>query len=272
MRVIGLCRFSYPAIGGFKRMHGSVAEREAYLYAPERMEMRFRHFECLTLPSVAAQQDGDFTFLVLTGESLPAPHLERLRDLTAGVPQIRIVQSPPMRQRLAAQIAIKQALGADETESLQFRLDDDDAVAVSFTRSLRWFARQTTAMRRNWRNMAVEYNHGYSVRLSAQGILAETVHAPFWACGLAVLFRPGDARTVMNFAHHRLHREMPTLIHPTPRMFLRGKHEDNDSAATYRTGPMQPLAEEERAFFRSQFNVDEERVRAVFAAPPASGG
>ena len=34
MRVIGICRFSYPALGGFKRMHETVEEREAYLYAP----------------------------------------------------------------------------------------------------------------------------------------------------------------------------------------------------------------------------------------------
>lgn len=272
MRVIGICRFSYPAMGGFKRMHDSIPEREAYLYDPARMELRFRHFETLTLPSIAAQKDPDFTFLVLVGDSLPQQHLSRLRDITAGIPQVRIVASEPMKHRLAMQIAIKEELGDDTEESIQFRLDDDDAVAVSFVRSIRWFARHTAPMRKRWKNMAFEYNSGYSVQLSASGIEAEKVQSPFWACGLAVLFRPGDPKTVMNYAHHKLHRQMPMMINPHPDMYLRAKHDDNDSAESYDPGPLRPLDETRRAFFKSQFNVDEAHVKSVFSAPAASRG
>jgi hypothetical protein len=31
MQVIGLCRFSYPASGGFQRIHETNEERRAYL-------------------------------------------------------------------------------------------------------------------------------------------------------------------------------------------------------------------------------------------------
>lgn len=272
MRVIGICRFSYPAQGGFKRMHDSIEAREAYLYDPARMELRFRHFECLTLPSIAAQQHPDFTFLVLVGKSLPKPWRDRLHDLTASVPQIRIVAFEPMKHRLAMQLAIKEELGEDTTPSMQFRLDDDDAVGLGFIRSLHWFERHTRTMRKNWRYMAIEYNRGYSVSLSDQGIVAEEVRTAFWACGLAVLFRPGDPLTVMNFSHHKLHHDMSTLIQPGPYMYLRAKHDDNDSAAKYKTGPMQPLDEAGRAFFKAQFNVDEDQVKAVFSAPPVPVG
>lgn len=268
MRVLGICRFSYPALGGFKRMHDSVAAREAYLYDPARMETRFRHFEALTLPSITAQTDPDFTFLIVTGESLPAAHRQRLEDLTASVPQITIVAKPPMKHRLAMQIAIKEELGRDEVESVQFRLDDDDAVAVDFVANLRWFARQTARMRKRWKTMAVEFNSGYSVRLSAGGIAAEAVQAPFWACGLAVLFRPGNRKTVMNYAHHKLHHVMPTLIHPAQRMFLRATHDDNDSDA--HTGAPTPLTAEERGLFRERFNVDEDHVKRLFSGQAAS--
>ena len=54
MQVIGLCRFSYPAIGGFQVEHAKIAEREAYLYAEDRMEQRFRTFESFTLPCMKA--------------------------------------------------------------------------------------------------------------------------------------------------------------------------------------------------------------------------
>jgi hypothetical protein len=272
MRVIGLCRFSYPALGGFKRMHESVAAREAYLYDPERMELRFRHFEALTLPSIAAQSDGDFTFLIVTGESLPAPWRERLHDVTASVPQIRILPCPPMRHRSAMQAAIKDALGEDETESLQFRLDDDDAVAKGFVHSLRRMARGTARLGRKWRNIAFEFNRGFSVRLSERGIEAREVQTPFWACGLAVLFRPGDRRTVMNFGHHKLHLEMPMLIDPAPQMYLRAHHGDNDSGTGQMPDVLEPLDEATRALFRERFNVDEDRVKALFSGPLLRAG
>lgn len=272
MRVIGICRFSYPALGGFKRMHETVEAREAYLYDPERMALRFRHFEALTLPSIAAQSDGDFTFLIVTGESLPAPWRDRLHDVTAAVPQVRILPCPPMRHRIAMQAAIKEELGADETESLQFRLDDDDAIGRGFVQGLRWFARGTAKMRRKWRHVAFEYNRGYSVRLSARGIEAEEVITPFWACGLAVLFRAGDPRTVMNFAHHKLHHEMPTLINPAPPMYLRAHHDDNDTGDAQTPKRLRPLDDDLRDRFRREFNVDEDRVKALFAAPSARAG
>lgn len=269
MRVIGICRFSYPALGGFKRMHDSVAEREAYLYAPERMELRFRHFESLTLPSIRAQKDPRFTFLILVGESLPKPYAVRLHDITADVPQIKIIAKEPMKHRLAMQIAIKDELGADEEENIQFRLDDDDAVNINFIRSTRWFARHTEPMRKRWKNMAFEYNTGYSVSLSAEGIRAEEIQSPFWACGLAVLFRPGDRKTVMNYAHHKLHTHMPTMINPHPHMYLRAKHDDNDSAAAYKTGTLEPITDAQRTYFKEKFNVDEAHVKRVFSDPAA---
>ena len=272
VRTIGICRFSYPALGGFKRMHGSVAEREAYLYDPERMALRFAHFESLTLPSIAGQTNGDFTFLVVTGESLPEPWRTRLRDLASTVPQMRIVPLEPMRHRYAMRLAIKEALGDDDTESIQFRLDDDDAVSVAFVQSLRWFERNTRRMRRTWRNVAFEYNRGFAVRLSDCGIEAQEVQTHFWACGLAVMFRPGDPRTVMNFGHHKLHHEMPTVISPGAQMYLRALHDDNDTGDAQHPPALAPLDDAQRTLFRRRFNVDEDRVKALFAARPAPAG
>lgn len=57
MQVLGLCRFRYLGHGGFKIMHETLDERRAYLYAPERMEDRFRQFKAITLPTIAGQTD-----------------------------------------------------------------------------------------------------------------------------------------------------------------------------------------------------------------------
>ncbi|WP_306130860.1 glycosyltransferase [Roseovarius sp. MMSF_3350] len=273
MRAIGICRFSYPALGGFKRMHDTVEEREAYLYAPERMDLRFRHFETLTLPSIAAQKDKRFTFLVLTGERMPKPYWDRLNDICAPVEQISIVTAEPMKHRTAMQIAIQRELaeGKDE-ESLQFRLDDDDAVGTNFIRGIRRTARLAGKLRDGWQNMVIEYSRGYSVKLTPEGILAQEIQGQFLACGLAVLFRPGDPRTVMNYGHHKLHHTMPTLIEPETAMYLRALHDDNDSHARISTEGLAPLTDDQRAFFKDRFNVDEAAVQAAFSVPAASRG
>ena len=73
----------------------------------------------------------------------------------------------------------------------------------------------------------------------------------------------------MNYAHHKLHHKMPTLINPLPEMYLRALHADNDSSAAVDADALQPLDEAQRALFKKRFNVDEEAVRASFAAPDA---
>lgn len=42
MQVIGICRFSYPAEGGFERLHESLEERCSYLYEDERLNNDLR--------------------------------------------------------------------------------------------------------------------------------------------------------------------------------------------------------------------------------------
>lgn len=270
MRCIGICRFSYPALGGFKRMHDSVAAREAYLYDDARMALRFRHFETLTLPSLAAQKDGRFTFLVITGENMPEPWWSRLNDICATVPQIKVITRPPMRHRTAMQLAIKQELGEDQDPSLQFRLDDDDAVGTNFVRGIRRTARLSQRMWAGWENFVIEYSSGYAVQLGPEGILALPVQGQFLACGLAVLFKPGDPKTVMNYGHHKLHLSMPTLIDPQSPMYLRAVHDDNDSRAQH--SKLAPLDDATRAFFQERFNVNEATVRQAFCAPDVPPG
>lgn len=267
MRVIGLCRFSYPAIGGFKRMHDTIEDREAYLYAPKRMELRFQHFEALTLPSISAQLDKRFTLLVVTGERMPKPYWDRLNDICRTVPEIKVVTAPPAKHRTAMRDVILSEIGDKDTETLQFRLDDDDAVGTNFVRGIRRTARLAWKLRADWKNLVIEYSRGYSVKLTPDGILAEEIQGQFLACGLAVFFRPGDTQTVMNFAHHKLHHTMPTIIDPTTPMYLRAVHDDNDSRARGQDKTLKPLNTEDSDFFKARFNVDEVAVQADFSAP-----
>lgn len=111
MQVIGFCRFSYPAEGGFQVEHETLQERLRYLYAPVRMEERFQHFETICLPGIRAQTDPDFTFLILVGDSLPETYLGRLKDLISDIPQAQIVVRPPAPHRKVCQEVINAARG-----------------------------------------------------------------------------------------------------------------------------------------------------------------
>ena len=102
MQVIGICRFSYPALGGFKIEHASTKDRFAFLYHPTRMSERFRFFETICLPRLKSQTDPDFISLIVIADSLPEPHKRRLTRLLETVPQAVLVS----RTRRATSVGV----------------------------------------------------------------------------------------------------------------------------------------------------------------------
>ena len=77
-----------PSGWGGQREHKSLEERCAYLHDPTRLNVRFNCLETLTLPSIHAQTDADFTFAIMIGDSLPEAAKDRLKTLTADIPQV----------------------------------------------------------------------------------------------------------------------------------------------------------------------------------------
>lgn len=269
MQVIGLCRFSYPAIGGFQVGHDSIAERSAYLYAPARMESRFRSFETLTLPALRAQTDGDFTLLIVIGTDLPDIWLERLQDLVADLPQAVIRAYPSARHRRIMQQAINDIRRFDDAPCLQFRMDDDDAVAVNFVERLRAVALDASAIARHHPQIGIDFNQGYILRPGPEGIAACPLIKPCVTAALSVMFQPDIRETVMNFSHAKLMRRMPVLSLTGEDMMIRGHDDFNDSRQKPGTPPvtLTPLTPEQEDHFRATFNIDAEHVRRVYSAP-----
>ena len=73
LQILAITRFAYPGLGGFQTEHDTVEARQAYLWHPDRMETRFRTLEHVCLRTLAAQTDGDFRTIVMTGDALPEP-------------------------------------------------------------------------------------------------------------------------------------------------------------------------------------------------------
>ena len=269
MQVIGLCRFSYPGTGGFQVEHDSLEARIAYLYAPERLETRFRSLETITLPGIRAQFDPDFTFLIVIGDSLPQIHRDRLAALVADIPQVVIQSHPPGPHRAVMQQAINSVRVPDGAPCLQFRLDDDDAVAVGYVHHLRQAAARVAGLLEDHRHLAIDFARGYIARPSARGLEAAPVIRPFWTPGLALMFRPDVHLSVMNFQHQALARRMPAVSFADEDMMLRGHNDHNDSrqGKRARTPPLVPLDADGELRFKMTYNIDADRVRQVFSAP-----
>ncbi|TMV06756.1 hypothetical protein FGK63_11555 [Ruegeria sediminis] len=267
MQVIGLCRFSYPAIGGFQVEHETTEERERFLYTRDRMEERFRLFETVTLPGLRAQTEPDFDFLVVIGNSLPAADRDRLQDLTAGMPQVRIIAQPPKPHREAMKAILNAARRNPSEPCLQFRQDDDDAVSVDFVERLRTAARDCAGLLRRNRTVAIDYPRGFIAEMGADGISASEQVRNLITAALGMYVRGGCPASIMNFAHHKLGRFMPVVSFSDAPMWVRTHNRFNDSrGANASPVAVSPLTAEQEDEFRARFAIDADQVRQAFAS------
>lgn len=262
VQVIGLCRFSYPALGGFQQRHETPEARARYLYAPERLEERFRSFEAITLPGIRHQSDPDFTFLVVIGGDFP--QRDRLEALLADIPQAVIRAFPPRPHREVMREAINAMRNPGAALSLQFRLDDDDGVNTRFVARLKQAARDCRELLARHPKAVIDFTHGHLIRPGPRGIEAEAVVRMGWPA-VAMAFPNANKMTVMNFAHHTIWREAPTLLLNDPDMYVRGWHAHNDSRFHPGEG-LELLDAGGEARFHEAFAIDPARVRALWAS------
>ena len=271
MQAIGICRFSYPGEGGFQVEHGSLEERIAYLYAPARMEERFATFETMMLPPLRQQTDADFTLLIVIGDSLPSVYRARLEAAVADMPQVVIRACAPGPHRKVMQQAINAVRRKSDAPSLQFRMDDDDAVACDFIARLREAAHDVAPLVQRHRHVAIDFNRGYIVRPTGEGLMVAPTDQPYATAALALMVRADVPVTVMNFAHAKLPRVMPTVTFTDSDMMIRGHNDHNDSRQKpgLRTPRLLPLDAEGKAHFRRTFGIDADAVTRRFAGLPA---
>jgi len=267
MQVIGLCRFSYPAYGGFQVEHDTIEERIAFLYSEQRLRERFQLMETIALPCLKAQTDQDFELIVVIGDSLPIHHVEHLLDLCADIPQIQIHAEPPRKQR-AVMKEILNAARRDPTQPcLQFRHDDDDAVAVDFVERLRQTVEDCKGLVDRNKSVAIDFNRGYIAEADEFGISASDAVRPYNVAALGMHVRGGCPLTIMNFAHQKLNQFMPTITLTDTPMWLRTHNDHNDSRQSgAHLVDVSPLSPQQQAEFAARFALDTDHIRRVFSS------
>ena len=267
MQIIGLCRFSYPAYGGFQVEHETVEERIAFLYGEQRLEERFRLMETVALPCLKAQTDQDFELIIVIGDNLPKHHFERLHDLCENIPQIRIHAEPPRKQRTVMKEILNAARRDPSQPCLQFRHDDDDAVSVDFIERLRATVSDCSGLIAKNRTVAFDFNRGYVAEVGAEGISATEIHRPYYVASMGMYIEADCHLTIMNFAHEKIHRFMPTVTITDAPMFVRTHNGYNDSRQKpVKAIPVEALTPEQEGEFSARFAMDADHIRRVFSA------
>ncbi|MGJ8525899.1 hypothetical protein LMG33818_001646 [Halomonadaceae bacterium LMG 33818] len=219
--IVGICRFSFLGLCdwsayGESRETGVISEEllaevAAKLYDSKRLEARFKIFETLLIPSIKAQTDQNFRFLVITSPQMPEKYLSRLEGILARVPNAQLIveNARSTWDAIVPELEnIKQSWGGTP---LQFRIDDDDCLSVHFIDELRKamhsmarYDRYAVSMPRN----LLMTSYGDDGQHFAEDM------ALFHSAGCAYLDDYDINTTVYNFAHHLMWKEVPSIILP----------------------------------------------------------
>ena len=264
VQVLGLCRFSYPAeLEGFQTRHASMEDRRAALYAPMRMESRLFWFQYILLPGIKAQTQGDFTLLLLMGDDMPQPYHDRLLAMIKDVPQIKPVYRPTGPHRLVYREILQAARDPKADIIAEFRLDDDDAVAVNYVQMVRRMVPLIRPLIRQRGRVALDQGKGMVISAEGSDVTVTPVISHCWAAGLTVYLKPDDDGCVMDFPHQKVWQRMPLVSFTDQLMLLRGAHDTNDSKVTLGgTGSFKIDADAIPDLLQRRFGVDIEAFKA----------
>ncbi|WP_264212169.1 putative rhamnosyl transferase [Leisingera thetidis] len=231
LRMIGLVRFSVLSTNFYTDRFPTLEERAAYLFSPERMELRLRYFETLCLRSLTRQSDSSFRLIVLTSEELPARYLDRLLALTEPYGNVlcHAAAAYPHYQQMKDAYGRVQLRRA--THRVLFRLDDDDAVDTDFVKRTKALARGMIPVQGGGRTpFAIAHNRGLYLEKTAAG--PEIYDTCEWAplsTGLSLVAPVSHKGNPYSCNHRKIAQHYNTVSDISVPAFLRSIHGDNKS-------------------------------------------
>lgn len=240
-QIIGLMRFSYPAIGGFSKTGQSPEQTAATLYDPERLARRFALFEALALPSLLAQQDQDFRMVFLIGQDMPRPWQDRLHDHVAALPGARVVALEPLPHYRATRKALARAQLEAATHVTGFRLDDDDALDRDHIARMRQVVTALLPAAGVDCPLVTGCNRGFFLELAPEGNrIFDVVEKTPLGLGLAMTTPRGISENIFRRNHRFSGQFYNTFTEANTPAFIRTVHRDNDSDP-HSSGILTPL-------------------------------
>jgi len=146
-RHIVITRFSYRGKDVFKRVAGPPFHRAEDPLDPDRLDMRFMLFELTCLPSVLAQIQQEFDWVLLVDRELPASHLARLRSLVS-IRKATFVHPFDPQSDPGALGWLRGYLPNETHRVVTTNLDDDDSLPTRYIAELQERLREREAAAR----------------------------------------------------------------------------------------------------------------------------
>ncbi|MCC5993542.1 MAG: hypothetical protein JJT99_13590 [Rhodobacteraceae bacterium] len=229
--IIVVIRFSYVARSGFRVNKLSEREVRAQLYADQRLARRFAMFEALTLPSLRAQTDQDFTTVVVIGDDFPAGWRARLESLLHKLGDGRVVALPPQGNYGATKAALTSCLHDRATHVVSMRLDDDDALGRNCIAETRRIVPLLHQISGPGNPAVIAFNKGLFLEMGPErNQLYGVVEKLPLGIGMSMV-APRDARpTIFSLDHRQVHTRFNCYTDGVNTRFIRTVHRDNDSA------------------------------------------
>ncbi|MEM9855301.1 MAG: glycosyltransferase [Pseudomonadota bacterium] len=270
LQVLGLIRWSYPSnLDAFQIEAATLADLRAELYAPARLEERLFYLEHLTLPCLAAQTDKNFRVVMLMGEELPEPWRGRVLEAIAAVPNVTpVFEQEGQQHRDTCRKVMRAHRNLNAAAVAEFRLDDDDAIAVDFVETTRRSFRRHRRLMEERGKFALDHTRGLAMVLEKDAASLHPVFAHLWVAGLALVYPPQHRKSILDYPHKRLWMAMPNLTSPSQIGFVRGVHGSNDSAIGQGVSklPAWPLEGiDEQEMMQDRFGIDWARLREAWA-------
>lgn len=231
-QAIVVIRFSYVAEAGFKLSRNSLSEMRRTLYDPERLARRFRLFEALTLPSLAAQSDRDFSLAILIGEDFPTEARTRLEHLIKPFRDAKVVAQPVYNNYKATKLAIEACRHEAATHLISIRLDDDDAFGCDVIAAQKALASSVARLGPKDAPAVICFNQGLFLELGSGGNrLYGVIEKLPLGIGMGMIAPVGARPTIFSTDHRRVHTRWNVYTEALTPRFIRTVHRDNDSDA-----------------------------------------
>ncbi len=235
-QVVGLIRFSFATIGNFYPGFDTIEDMEGFLFAEDRLERRFALFEAYCLPSLRQQTDQDFTCILLVGANMPDPWKQRLRETTAGIPCVSIVEAEPQHHYSGIKNAFRDVPHQGYTHRTTFRFDDDDAIDDQFVERLKDMAPRVAMIGGEDNPASIAHNLGfYLERREDKTLVYPTCERTPLSVGAALIAPVSYRENIYRVDHRQLPQYFNAYSDTQHYAYVRTIHQDN-KANPHRTG------------------------------------
>lgn len=234
MQILFLMRYSYFGESGWRSEASRDLDR---LLDPQRLKTRAEYLSKIALPSLAAQNDGDFRLVVLSSEAMPdwrRRHLTEMCKDTLGTARATVVYRRPGHAAHMFRRVIQKKFG-DAPATTQVVLDDDDAVSRDFVERLRPEAQMAHDMRDARKPFTfLSFPRGLTLSLADRTPRLYHRMMPFTNLGLSLVGPTDMRKNVFGTAHKQVARHNPArVIYGLDPTHIRTVHDHNDSRAMH---------------------------------------